>query len=390
MIAVVACVLAAAAAAQDGAKPPALAAGVPGLVAPDAKLEVLVDGLTFAEGPAADARGTITFCDLATSEVFRLERGPGAWTRTKIAGGTKGLSGLAWSADGALVGCQMRAGTVVTLVPGEGGAVSLAPRALSGDAARAGLNDLTFDRDGRLWVTNMGDRKHPEWAGVWCVPPSGEPTHAKVGATRPNGIRWSPEGGSTGTLWIADYARPRAFIVPAEPGKLEGGTEVSLAFAAAPKGSGGADGLAIDAQGNAWIALPRPRPDRGRRQGRQPARIHRRPRRPVQLRLRGRGRQDAVHHHSIDGTERADLGRGDVGGACVREGGSGNSGARRRRARTDGALITKAVGRGFEPLRPLRVCSISSRVPSTAQPPHPLLCSRAVRRGAPALTSRAR
>ena len=256
MIAVVACALAAAAAAQDGAKPPALAAGVPGLVAPDATVEVLVDGLKFAEGPAADARGTITFCDLATSEVFRLERGADGWKRTKIASGTKGISGLAWSADGALVGCQMRAGTVVTLVLGEGGAVTLAPRALSGDAARAGLNDLTFDRDGRLWVTNMGDRKHPEWAGVWCVPPSGEPTHAKVGATRPNGIRWSPEGGSAGTLWIADYARPRAFIVPAEPGKLEGGIEVSLAFAAAPKGSGGADGLAIDAQGNAWIALP--------------------------------------------------------------------------------------------------------------------------------------
>ncbi|MFM9098679.1 MAG: hypothetical protein ACKOQW_10345, partial [Phycisphaerales bacterium] len=151
MIAVAACALATAMAAQDGAgqpnppgekapvvsattPTPTPAAGVPGLVAPDATLEVLVDGLKFAEGPAADARGAITFCDLATSEVFRLERGAGAWTRTKIAGGTKGLSGLAWSADGALVGCQMRAGSVVTLVPGEGGQVTLAPRALVGDA----------------------------------------------------------------------------------------------------------------------------------------------------------------------------------------------------------------------------------------------------------------
>ena len=271
MIAFAACALVAAAAAQDGAgqadppgekapivaaTTPVPAAGVPGLVAPDAKVEVLVDGLRFAEGPAADARGNITFCDLATSEIFRLERGPGAWTRTKIAGGTKGLSGLAWSADGALVGCQMRAGSVVTLVPGEGGAVTLAPRALMGDAARPGLNDLTFDRDGRLWVTNMGDRTHPEWAGVWCIPASGDPVHSPVGATRPNGIRWSPEGGGSGMLWVADYARPRAFRVPAVPGKLGSGGEVSLAFAAAPNGSGGADGLAIDAQGNAWIALP--------------------------------------------------------------------------------------------------------------------------------------
>jgi gluconolactonase len=253
VIAVAACVLAAAAAAQDGAKPPALAAGVPGLVAPDAKFEVLVDGLKFAEGPAADARGNITFCDLATSEVFRLEREGATWKKTRIASGTKGVSGLAWSADGTLVGCQMRTGSVVTLVPGEGGAVTLAPRTLTGDAARPGLNDLTFDRDGRLWVTNMGDRKHPEWAGVWCIPASGDPVHSTVGATRPNGIRWSPDGGGSGTLWIADYARPRA---PAVPGKLGPGGEVSLAFAAAPNGSGGADGLAIDAQGNAWIALP--------------------------------------------------------------------------------------------------------------------------------------
>ena len=239
-----------------GATTPVPAAGVPGLVAPDAKIEVLVDGLRFAEGPAADARGNVTFCDLATSEVFRLEREGAAWKKTRIASGTKGVSGLAWSADGVLVGCQMRAGTVVTLVPGEGGAVTLAPRALMGDAARPGLNDLTFDRDGRLWVTNMGDRKHPEWAGVWCIPALGDPVHAPVGATRPNGIRWSPEGGGSGTLWVADYARPRAFRVPAVPGKLGPGGEVSLAFAAAPKGSGGADGLAIDAQGNAWIALP--------------------------------------------------------------------------------------------------------------------------------------
>jgi len=234
----------------------AAAPGVASLVAPEAAVTVLVDGLRFAEGPAADARGDITFCDLATSEVFRLERVPGAWTRTRIAADTKGLSGLAWSADGTLVGCQMRAGTVVTLVPGEGGAVTLAPRALTGDAARTGLNDLTFDRDGCLWVTNMGDRKHPEWAGVWCIPATGEPVHSPVGATRPNGIRWSPAGGGSGTLWIADYARPRAFRVPAVPGKLGPGEETSLAFAAAADGSGGADGLAIDVQGNAWIALP--------------------------------------------------------------------------------------------------------------------------------------
>jgi gluconolactonase len=271
VIAAAACVLLTVAPAQDGAgqpnppgekapivgaTTPVPAAGVPGLVAHEAQIEVLVDGLRFAEGPAADARGNITFCDLATSEVFRLEREGATWKKTRIASGTKGVSGLAWSADGTLVGCQMRTGSVVTLVPGEGGAVTLAPRTLTGDAARPGLNDLTFDRDGRLWVTNMGDRKHPEWAGVWCIPASGDPVHSTVGATRPNGIRWSPEGGGSGTLWIADYARPRAFRVPAVPGKLGPGGEVSLAFAAAPNGSGGADGLAIDAQGNAWIALP--------------------------------------------------------------------------------------------------------------------------------------
>ncbi len=241
---------------QVPAPVPAASPGVPGLVAPEAKVEVLVDGLRFAEGPAADARGNITFCDLATGEVFRLERDVGAWKHTRIASGSKGLSGLAWSADGALVGCQMQAGTVVTLTPGEGGAVTLVPRALAGDAARIGLNDLTFDRDGCLWVTNMGNRRHPEWVGVWCIPAVGEPVHSTVGATRPNGIRWSPQGGASGTLWIADYAGPRAFRVPAVPGALGPGTEVSLAFAAASKGSGGADGLAIDAQGNAWIALP--------------------------------------------------------------------------------------------------------------------------------------
>lgn len=237
---------------------PATGAGarLPGLVAADASPKLLVEGLRFAEGPAADRRGNVVFCDLAAGEIHRLVAAEDGWKRVCVANGTQGISGLAWSADGRLVGCQMRGGSVVALSTAGDGALVASPFAMAGDAARPGLNDLAFDGAGRLWVTNMGDRRHPEWTGLWCIAPGGAVTHSTTGATRPNGVRWSPHGGGPGVLWVTDYARPRAFRVPAGDGAGPSGTEVSLAFAASDSGRGGADGLAVDARGNAWIALP--------------------------------------------------------------------------------------------------------------------------------------
>lgn len=252
-----------AAPAEPSTAPPvALAQGVPGLVAPGAAPEVLVEGLKFAEGPAADADGNVMFCDLATSEVFRMAREGEAWRSVRVADQTGGVSGLVFTPGGALLGCQMRAGSLVELVPGAAEARTLEPRALAGADARPGLNDLTVDARGRVWITNMGDRRHPEWTGLWRFDPAAPASSAiqfRTGASRPNGVRFSPHAG--GRLWVTDYLRPRAFIValadgePA-PGPGGRGTEVSLEpFAGGPR-RGGADGLAVDAKGNAWIALP--------------------------------------------------------------------------------------------------------------------------------------
>jgi hypothetical protein len=73
---------------QSPAAPPPAAArapGVPGLVALDVTPKVLVEGLKFAEGPAADAAGNVMFCDLATSEVFRLVHDVGTWRGVRVA-----------------------------------------------------------------------------------------------------------------------------------------------------------------------------------------------------------------------------------------------------------------------------------------------------------------
>jgi gluconolactonase len=250
---------------QSPAAPPPAAArapGVPGLVAPDATPKVLVEGLKFAEGPAADAAGNVMFCDLATSEVFRLVQDVGAWRNVRATEATGGMSGLVFMPGGSLLGCQMRTGSLVELVPAGGDARTIEPRSLTGADARAGLNDLTVDARGRIWITNMGDRRHPEWTGLWRFDPAVPASAAvqfRTGASRPNGVRFSPHAG--GRLWVTDYLRPRAFIVAIPEGEpspgLEGrGTEVSLEPLATGPRRGGADGLAVDAKGNAWIALP--------------------------------------------------------------------------------------------------------------------------------------
>jgi len=235
------------------------APGIPLLVAPDVRPEVIINGLAFAEGPAADANGRLFFCDMSSSRIWRIERGQSGFRAEPVCDESLGASGLSWSRDGRLFAAQFSGGKVVEVVVGADGKGTLRifVPALESEAL-VGANDLVTDERGGIWFTNMGDPRRPQNRGVYYTDGTGiAPVRFGVpGIMAPNGLRLSPDGR---TLYVVDYKLPQVWSFPVEgPGKLgEGRPFASLSVVGDGKQVYGGDGLAIDSLGNLWVAVPR-------------------------------------------------------------------------------------------------------------------------------------
>lgn len=242
------------------ASPVADAQGRPGiatLVAPDARPDMILRDLEFAEGPCADAFGQVYFCDLSRGDVWRVVTGARGYEARRILEDSKGCAGLAFSRTGRLYATQMYTGRIVELqLLGDGTARPRGVVESYGGEPRPGVNDLAVSQDGGIWFTNMGDKRRPERKGVYYTTEQGtEPVRTEVPLSRPNGARLSPDGR---TLYVVDYGEPWAWSFPVEgPGKL--GTPKRFGFLGVvgdPEKSKGGDGLAVDAMGNVWVAVP--------------------------------------------------------------------------------------------------------------------------------------
>lgn len=246
----------------DSASPACDAAGAPGiamLVAADARPDLIINGLQFAEGPTSDAQGQTYFCDMSGSRIYRIVRTATGIRADVVADGTLSTSGLAWSRDGRLFGTQFSGGKVVEVVLAADGTGTLRSIVPALDVKpMTGANDLVTDGAGGIWFSNMGDPRRSELRGVFYTTDTGtEPVRFDVPAIKaPNGIRLSPDGR---TLYVVDYKLPQVWAFPVEgPAKLgEGRPFASLSVVGDPKQVLGGDGLAVDVLGNVWVAVPR-------------------------------------------------------------------------------------------------------------------------------------
>ena len=82
----------------------ALAQGIPGVIAPDAKVELVQEGFVFLEGPVGAADGGLYFSDLQTAD--RTNRMDPSGKISPYREHTHGMNGLALTRDGALVGVE--------------------------------------------------------------------------------------------------------------------------------------------------------------------------------------------------------------------------------------------------------------------------------------------
>jgi sugar lactone lactonase YvrE len=209
-----------------------------------ADLTVLLDNLTFPEGPRW-RDGRLWFSDFYAHEVVAVDMDGERETIVKVPGQP---SGLGWAPDGRLLIVSMTDRTLMKL---DGGA--LTPVANLTELAGYHCNDMVVDGDGRAYVGNFGSDHHggePERdANLVRVDPDGSVHLADSGLAFPNGSVITPDGK---TLIVGETRGQRLTAWD----KAADGT-LSNRRIWADLTPNFPDGICLDAEGAIWVADPR-------------------------------------------------------------------------------------------------------------------------------------
>jgi dipeptidyl aminopeptidase/acylaminoacyl peptidase len=226
------------------------------IIPKDAKLEKVATGCKFTEGPAADADGNLFFTDGPRGYVMVL-RPDGkleVWDKK-----SQDANGMRFDAKGRLVACCGEDGARAVLrYEKDGKKTVLADK--YNDKRLTAPNDLTIDRQGRIWFTDPCYGRRPKdgqekYAVYRIDAENGEPLPNKVtrvidDVDTPNGICIAPD---QKTLYVADTAARKngphtliAYDIAAD------GTCKRRAVLHDFKERRGIDGMVLDTRGNIY------------------------------------------------------------------------------------------------------------------------------------------
>ncbi len=207
------------------------------------KLELLIDGLAFPEGPRW-REGRLWFSDMHDHVVMTVD--PSGKTEEVVRVETR-PSGLGWLPDGRLLVVSMTDRRVLRLEEGR-----LVEHADLSELAPWHCNDMVVDGRGRAYVGNFGfdmdAGEGPRATTLVLVQPDGRAEVAAEGLFFPNGTVITPDG-STLVLGETYAARLTAFCIGDE-GRLSERREWARLEGAVP------DGICLDAEGAIWVACP--------------------------------------------------------------------------------------------------------------------------------------
>ncbi len=244
------------------------------LVPTDAKIEVVGDGLTWAEGPVWVRDGAFLLCsDTRTNKIWRWDAkdgfrefiAPSGYTGETPRGGEMGSNGLTLDHEGRLLLCQHGDRRIARLESKWGEAPRYTTIADKYDGKRFNSpNDVTVHSSGAVYFTDpayglerrgAGSGKELEYQGVYRVTPDGAVTLLTKDLSAPNGIAFSPD---EKTLYVGNTGQPS--VLTAYPVKEDGtigeGKTLLDARQMTPRRAGGFDGMKIDAHGNIFTAGP--------------------------------------------------------------------------------------------------------------------------------------
>ena len=248
------------------------------LVPPDTKMEVVISGLTWCEGPVwIPADGGFVLCsDIPPNTIHRWDARSGAsiyltpsgYTGSTPRGGESGSNALTLDHQGRLLLCQHGDRRVARmdapLTAPEPKFVTLADRY---DGKRLNSpNDLAVHSSGAIYFTdppyglekNMDDpAKELAFQGVYRISPDGELTLLTQELERPNGIALSPD---EKTLYVANSHPPRpiwmAYPVQDDGTLGEGRVFFDATKLVAAGLKGMPDGMKVDKHGNIFAGGP--------------------------------------------------------------------------------------------------------------------------------------
>ena len=240
------------------------------IVPPNAVLEKVAEGFTWAEGPAWNrGGGYLLFSDVPTNSIIKWKAGEGPSVFLKPSGYTgkepftgrePGSNGLTFDAEGRLVFCQHGDRRVGRLEK-DGSRTTLADR-YQGKRLNS-PNDLIFKSNGDLYFTDPpfglpktfdDPNKELPFQGVYRLSKDGKLTLLTTEVKAPNGIAFSPDEKK---LYVADSARALWFVFEVKAdGTLSPGRVFFDGTEEAKGRPGVADSLKVDASGNVFAAAP--------------------------------------------------------------------------------------------------------------------------------------
>ncbi len=251
------------------------------LLASDAKVEILVEGVDWAEGPVWFHEG-LNFSDVKQNTQYRWtpEAGvsvylkPSGYTAAAPRGGEPGSNGLTLDRQGRLVMCQHGDRRVVRL-ENDGKTLTVLAERYEGKRLNS-PNDLCFDSRGNLYFTDPpyglegsdNDPKKELENGAYLVRASGEIVRLNLGmidygggkiepVQYPNGVALSVDERSL-YFCVSDPKHPVFLKYDVQPdGNIANGR---VFFDTTPmfvkKLPGLPDGIKLDLNGNVWATGP--------------------------------------------------------------------------------------------------------------------------------------
>lgn len=196
--------------------------------------ELVAEGFTFTEGPAADLAGNLYFTDVFRAKIHRINAQGKAEVFVEASGGSNGLM---FGPDGRLYACQNAKQRIVAYD-------AQGKEAVIADGVKS--NDLVVTRAGAVYFTD------PENHQIWFVAGNGEKRVVDKGLSYPNGLILTPD---QGTLVVADMKSPNLWAFRVETdGSLKFKQPYYTMRLQTGKLECGADGMTIDSAGRIYVA----------------------------------------------------------------------------------------------------------------------------------------
>jgi len=215
---------------------------IPG-IGPIGPIEQRHLGLTFTEGPAADANGNVYFTDVQANRIYRSDtRGLLSVFMTN----SRACNGLMFNQSGRLIACQRDERRMISINLANTNVTSIA----SNFAGRAfiGPNDVVVDSYGGAYFSdpNFGTGQSGPTQSVYYVSAAGQVSQVVSNLSRPNGVILSLD---EQTLFVVLSGAARLMRYPiVTPGTVGPAVTNNLPVSG--------DGMTIDTAGNLYLCQP--------------------------------------------------------------------------------------------------------------------------------------